>query len=167
MGTEVYRKAPPYPEKFVTASGETVITKDDILAGQSAWQTTGGMEVGSVLGHGAYQAPDWTADWLHRELAAWLDITSQAQYGKKFDEVDAGKQSQLKSQLAYEYREKSKVREDGTVELSATRLKAMEQVAPYYYVMPKPKPVAPAGGENNGGGTGENNGGENSGDVVP
>ena len=25
------------------------------------------MEVGSVWGHGSYVAPDWTADWLHRE----------------------------------------------------------------------------------------------------
>ena len=50
MGSEVYKKAPPYPEKIVSSSGQVLMTKDDILAGQSAWQTTGGMEVGSVLG---------------------------------------------------------------------------------------------------------------------
>ena len=36
------------------------------------------MQLGSVWGHGAYQAPDWTADWLHRELGAWLDAAAQA-----------------------------------------------------------------------------------------
>ena len=76
-GVEVYRSAPPVPEKFVDSKGQVVISKEDILQGQSAWQTTGGMQLGSVLGHGAYQAPDWTADWLHRELVAWLDIKSQ------------------------------------------------------------------------------------------
>ena len=30
-----------------------------------------GQEVGTVWGHGAYVAPDWSADWLHRE-ATWL-----------------------------------------------------------------------------------------------
>lgn len=76
LGVEVYRQAPPFPEQFVSASGQTVITKDNILQGQSAWQSTGGMELGSVLGHGAYQAPDWTADFLHRELVAWLELTA-------------------------------------------------------------------------------------------
>ena len=88
LGVEVYRQAPPFPDKYVSASGETLITKDDILKGQSAWQSTGGMELGSVLGHGAYQAPDWTADWLHRELEAWLDITAQADYGKTYADLD-------------------------------------------------------------------------------
>ena len=27
------------------------------------------MEVGSIWGHGSYVAPDWTADWLHREAS--------------------------------------------------------------------------------------------------
>lgn len=78
-GTEVYKQAPPIPEQYVTEDGQTIITRDDILQGQSAWQTTGGMQLGSVWGHGAYQAPDWTADWLHRELVAWLDIRAQKQ----------------------------------------------------------------------------------------
>lgn len=99
MGSEVYKKAPPYPERVVSASGTQLMTKDDILAGQSAWQTTGGMEVGSVLGHGAYQAPDWTADWLHRELVAWLDLTAQETYGKKFNEVSPEEQAVLKPAL--------------------------------------------------------------------
>ena len=61
-GTEVYKQAPPIPEQYVTEDGQTIITRDDILQGQSAWQTTGGMQLGSVWGHGAYQAPDWTAE---------------------------------------------------------------------------------------------------------
>jgi len=31
------------------------------------WQSIGGQAIGTVLGHGAYVAPDWSADWLHRE----------------------------------------------------------------------------------------------------
>ena len=45
----------------------------DIEAGQNVWQSMGGMEVGSIWGHGSYVAPDWTADWLHREAVFMLD----------------------------------------------------------------------------------------------
>lgn len=135
LGVEVYRQAPPFPEAYVSADGKTVISKDDVLAGQSAWQSTGGMELGSILGHGAYQAPDWTADWLHRELVAWLNIRSQEQHGKMFDELNADQQAALKAALTEEYRNGSRVGADGKVVLSDTRIKAIEAVAPYYIAL--------------------------------
>ena len=70
FGTEVYRSAPPIPAQVVNAQGEVLMTSDSILDGQTAWQSVGGMQLGSIWGHGAYQAPDWSADWLHRELMA-------------------------------------------------------------------------------------------------
>ena len=135
LGVEVYRQAPPFPEAYVSADGKTVISKDDVLAGQSAWQSTGGMELGSILGHGAYQAPDWTADWLHRELVAWLNIRSQEQHGKMFDELNADQQAALKAALTEEYRNGSRMGADGKVVLSDTRIKAIEAVAPYYITL--------------------------------
>ena len=66
-GTEIYRQAPPIPEQVVDSNGKVLATRDDILTGQQVWQSTGGQQLGSIWGHGAYQAPDWTADWLHRE----------------------------------------------------------------------------------------------------
>jgi nitric oxide reductase subunit B len=58
-----------------TAGGKVLYTQEhprrpDRLA------VGGGMQLGSIWGHGAYQAPDWTADWLHRELTAWLDLAA-------------------------------------------------------------------------------------------
>ena len=58
----------------MTSDGALLLTKDDILDGQQVWQSTGGQQLGSIWGHGAYQAPDWTADWLHREATALLDL---------------------------------------------------------------------------------------------
>lgn len=132
LGVEVYRQAPPFPEKYVTENGQVIITKEDILKGQTAWQSTGGMEVGTVLGHGAYQAPDWTADWLHRELIAWLDLTAQKEFSKNFDELNAEQQASLKTRLAKEYRQNSQIQDDGSVKLSDTRVKAIQSVVPYY-----------------------------------
>src|SRR5262245_28264296 len=67
IGTRIYQEMPPIPDRVVTADGREVVGPGVIMRGQQVWQTMGGMEVGSVWGHGSYVAPDWTADWLHRE----------------------------------------------------------------------------------------------------
>lgn len=131
FGAEVYRSAPPLPEKAVTADGETVFTRADIHAGQSAWQSVGGMQLGSIWGHGAYQAPDWTADWLHRELMAWLDLAAQEQYGRPYAQVDAAMQGMLRATLTAEYRNNA-LNAEGNLVLSARRVQAIQQVAAYY-----------------------------------
>ena len=88
-GREVYRQAPPLPERIVTDSGATLATREEILDGQQIWQGIGGQQIGSIWGHGAYQAPDWSADWLHREALALLDVWSAAEHGKPYSELDA------------------------------------------------------------------------------
>ncbi|MEK9825538.1 MAG: hypothetical protein VW395_04545 [Methylotenera sp.] len=52
LGVEVYRKAPPIPAQIVTDSGQLIASKDRILDGQTAWQSVGGMQLGSIWGHG-------------------------------------------------------------------------------------------------------------------
>jgi nitric oxide reductase subunit B len=75
LGKEIYQQAPPMPEVVKSASGETLYTLEDIETGQNVWQSIGGMQQGSIWGHGSYLAPDWSADWLHREAVALLDIS--------------------------------------------------------------------------------------------
>jgi nitric oxide reductase subunit B len=76
FGREVYRQAPPIPARVETPDGRLLMTEKDILDGQQVWQSIGGQQVGSIWGHGAYQAPDWSADWLHREATTLLDLWS-------------------------------------------------------------------------------------------
>jgi hypothetical protein len=66
LGQQIYQQAPPIPEAVKSQSGETLFTRADIETGQNIWQSIGGMEQGSIWGHGSYLAPDWSADWLHR-----------------------------------------------------------------------------------------------------
>ena len=72
-GFRIYQSAPPVPDRVVTTDGRQLIGPRDIHDGQNVWQSMGGMEVGSIWGHGSYVAPDWTADWLHREAVFILD----------------------------------------------------------------------------------------------
>lgn len=131
-GVEVYRTAPPIPGKIVSADNTVLMTKDDILQGQSAWQSVGGMQVGSIWGHGAYQAPDWTADWLHRELLAWLDISAQEEFGQPYDQLSVEQQGFLQARLKVEYRTNTYDEQTDTVTLSAKRAQAMAVAAKYY-----------------------------------
>lgn len=131
-GVEVYRKAPPIPAKVVTASGEVLMTREDILNGQTAWQSTGGMQLGSIWGHGAYQAPDWSADWLHRELVAWLELAAAESYGKAFDALEVEQKAALTHRLKQEYRSNSHDEATGVVTVSERRARAIAQTADHY-----------------------------------
>jgi len=77
LGQQIYQMAPPIPQVVKSASGETLYTRDDIETGQNVWQSIGGMEQGSIWGHGSYLAPDWSADWLHREAEALLATSTR------------------------------------------------------------------------------------------
>jgi len=132
FGTEVYRKAPPIPAQVVTESGEVLMTETSILDGQTAWQSVGGMQLGSIWGHGAYQAPDWTADWLHRELVAWLNIKAERTYGTSYDNLEPALQHALKFELKQEYRNPNYDAASNRLVIDDTRAQAIAQTAAYY-----------------------------------
>lgn len=95
FGYEIYLQAPPIPEKVVTPAGDVVFTGQQIKDGQNVWQSIGGQEVGSVWGHGAYVAPDWSADFLHRELVEILDRWSGSEGSARFAQLLPEKQAAL------------------------------------------------------------------------
>ena len=99
FGHEIYREKPPIPAKVITESGVGLFTSTEIKDGQNVWQSIGGQEVGTVWGHGAYVAPDWSADWLHRETLFLLDRWSQKEFGKQFDNLPDEQQAMLKVRL--------------------------------------------------------------------
>ncbi|MCS6925671.1 MAG: nitric-oxide reductase large subunit, partial [Candidatus Binatia bacterium] len=96
FGSEIYRQAPPVPARVVTTEGVVLFTGQDIHDGQNVWQSLGGQQVGSVWGHGAYVAPDWSADWLHREAIWLLDHWAYERYGKPYAQLDEEAQAALR-----------------------------------------------------------------------
>src|SRR5688500_17869566 len=100
IGTRIYQEMPPIAEKMLTTDGIVIFDKGEIQAGQNVWQSLGGMEVGSIWGHGSYVAPDWTADWLHREAVFILDKWATRDFSADYDHLNEEQQSQLKGRLA-------------------------------------------------------------------
>lgn len=103
MGLRIRANAPPVADRVMTADGQVVVAAGDIAAGQNVWQSMGGMEMGSIWGHGSYVAPDWTADWLHRESTAVLDAWARAEHGAPYASLDpataAGSRERLRAMM--------------------------------------------------------------------
>lgn len=132
MGREIYRVAPPVPESIVTRSGDVIYGRADIETGRQVWQSMGGHQVGSIWGHGAYLAPDWSADWLHREALALLGLWSEREFGRPFPELDAESRAQLEARLEMELRNNTYDPDSGAITVSADRETAISLVAEHY-----------------------------------
>jgi nitric oxide reductase subunit B len=104
FGGQIYQAAPPMPLRVQSASGETIFTREQIERGQNLWQSMGGMEQGSIWGHGSYVAPDWSADWLHREALASLEGLARSQGVTPFEKLSEPDQARLQAMLRQDMR---------------------------------------------------------------
>ncbi|MCT1533077.1 nitric-oxide reductase large subunit [Sphingobacterium daejeonense] len=131
-GYEIYQVAPPIPEKVVDENGNQIFSGEDIKDGQNVWQSIGGQEVGSIWGHGAYVAPDWTADYLHREALYILDIYANNQYSKPYDDLEEEQQALLSTRLKNKIRKNTFDPATNTITIDAERLAAYKELSNYY-----------------------------------
>ena len=130
-GVEIFREMPPFPNKVVTESGETLFEGQDIKDGQNVWQSIGGQTVGSVWGHGAYVAPDWTADYLHRESELMLAELAKKD-GKVYNQLDEADKAKYKVLLQKELRKNTYDAQTGIITFSKMRAKVAKQLHNYY-----------------------------------
>lgn len=131
-GVQLYRQAPPVPQAVATPDGKVLCTGQDIRDGQNVWQSMGGQEIGTVWGHGAYVAPDWSADWLHRECLFLLDRWAQAANGRRFAELEPAAQASLRERLKQELRTNTYDPATGKIVISDDRAAAYAALSGYY-----------------------------------
>src|ERR1035441_8874362 len=99
VGIKILTSAPPIPAHVLVAGGTALFDGRDIQDGQGVWQSIGGQEVGTIWGHGSYVAPDWSADWLHRECMFILNDWANSTFHKEYDPIDPEQQAQLQKRL--------------------------------------------------------------------
>jgi nitric oxide reductase subunit B len=131
-GYELYQQAPPVPERIITPDGTVLFAGGSIRDGQNVWQSIGGQEVGTVWGHGAYVAPDWSADWLHREATWLLDKWAMNDHGEVFAELSSETRAALKERLRTELRVNTYNPETGDIVVSSIRAEAIRAVGSHY-----------------------------------
>src|SRR5215470_4665232 len=132
IGSRIYQEMPPIPDRVVSNDGRVVVPSGDIMRGQAVWQTLGGMEVGSIWGHGSYVAPDWSADWLHRESVFILDAWAGQESGQPYARLPLERQAALAARLRQIMRTNTYDAATRTLTIDAVRARAFESNQAYY-----------------------------------
>ncbi len=138
-GAKISEHKPPIPERVVAPSGELVFTGDDIRLGQRQYLSRGGQQTGSIWGHGAYLAPDWSADTLHRTglvaagLARGLAPADAARFAQAdLEALPAGERGRVEAEVKAELRRNRYDAATGTLTLSPAQAAALPALVAYY-----------------------------------
>jgi len=132
VGYKAINSGPPIPGKVISTDGRVLFTGETIRNGQNVWQSTGGQEVGTIWGHGAYVAPDWSADYLHRQSVIVLNRWARQRGFASDDLAPAEIRAALQGRLAELTRRNTYVLATDTLTLDADRAAAFDELAAYY-----------------------------------
>src|SRR5215831_11446161 len=111
-GVLMYRSRAPIPERVVGPDGAALFTSADIQNGQDLFRKRGLMDYGTVLGHGAYLGPDYTAEALH-----WM---TEAMQPANYAALSVGQKAAADAEIAQELRQNRYA--DGTLRFTAGQL---------------------------------------------
>jgi len=138
-GTKINQHKPPLPAKVVDAAGTVVFTHDDIMGGQRFSLAHGGQHIGSIWGHGAYLAADWSADALHRTglvtagLARGLAPDAARAFSQRdLDALEAGEKGRVTALVGEELHRNRYDAATDTLTLSRGQAAAVPALAAYY-----------------------------------
>jgi len=132
LGREIYLAAPPIPREVRNAGGEVLFTGEQIRSGQQAWFKAGGQQLGTVWGHGSYVAPDWSADWLHREATALQDIAATRDFGLAYAELGDAQRAVVDLRVKKAMRANTYDSSSSVISLSNERTRAVLAVKRHY-----------------------------------
>ncbi|HEX9290525.1 MAG TPA: nitric-oxide reductase large subunit [Anaeromyxobacteraceae bacterium] len=138
-GTKINQHKPPLPAKVADAAGQVVFTYDDIMGGQRFYLAHGGQHIGSIWGHGAYLASDWSADALHRTglvtagLARGLAPDAARAFSQAdLDALEAGEKGRITALVGEELHRNRYDAATDTLTLSRGQAAAVPALAAYY-----------------------------------
>jgi nitric oxide reductase subunit B len=123
-----YRHAPPIPARVLALDGSVLFTGQDIERGQEIFLKYGLMEHGSLWGHGAYLGPDYTAEYLHREVLIARDVMAHAKFAVPFDQADAGQRDLIAADVIRELKQNRYDSASGDLTFSAGEAAAHAQL---------------------------------------
>jgi nitric oxide reductase subunit B len=123
MGVLAYRTytaSMPQPQQVVSEQGESVYTGEEITNGQNIFLTRGLQQYGSIVGHGAYLGPDYTADYLR--------LSSEHIHDRLVEEgVQDPQAATVEMQRTNRYDEAT-----GTLVLTPEQVSAFEEITQHY-----------------------------------
>ena len=132
VGLKLVRQAPPIPQNVITSDGRVLFTGSAIQDGQNVWQSIGGQEIGTIWGHGSYVAPDWSADWLHRECVFILDKWAEQEGAQNYAALAPESQAALRERLRLLIRKNTYDPSTQTITIDPVQAEAFQNLEQYY-----------------------------------
>ncbi|MGK5084581.1 nitric-oxide reductase large subunit [Bdellovibrionota bacterium FG-1] len=138
-GAQISQNKPPIPGQILAADGKILATGEDIIEGQKLYLGRGGQHMGSVWGHGAYLAPDWSADALHRialvtaGIQRGLSVEQAAHFEQKdLEALSAGDRGKVEAEVKAELKTNRYQGEMDSLTLSGGQTAAFSALTSYY-----------------------------------
>lgn len=131
-GYWIFKEQAPRPLEVTNSKGEVLLTKKSIMGGQAVWQKYGLMDYGTVLGHGSYMGPDYTAEALKIYTEGMQDFKAEKQFDKDFASLTEDEKSVIKNKVIKEMKKNRYDAGQDTLVLTDAQAYGLEQVRAYY-----------------------------------
>jgi nitric oxide reductase subunit B len=131
-GFWIFKSMAPRPLHIVDSEGTVLTTREQIEGGQAVFQKYALMDYGTVLGHGSYLGPDYTAEALKIYTEAMQNYYSDALHGKKFNELDDGQQLLIRDKVINDIKENRYDEESGILQLTDAQVYGLQAVRSFY-----------------------------------
>lgn len=131
-GYWIFKSQAPTPLKVVNTAGEVLTTQERISGGQAVFQKYGLMDYATVLGHGSYLGPDYTAQALKIVTDAMHDQHAQAEYGTAYAELNPERQTLIFEKVKAEMKQNRYDKNAKTLVLTDGQAEGLKRVRAYY-----------------------------------
>lgn len=132
-GYWIFKEMAPRPLEVTSEKGEVILTKESIVGGQAVFQKYGLMDYGTVLGHGSYMGPDYTAEALKIYAEGMQDFRSQEKYRKGFKVLSKDEQTFIRDIVKKEMRENRYVPDTDKLVLTDAQIHGHSKVREFYH----------------------------------
>jgi nitric oxide reductase subunit B len=132
-GFWIFKDMAPRPLEVTDAKGEVILTKETIMGGQAVFQKYGLMDYGTVLGHGSYMGPDYTAEALKVYTEGMQDFKANKKYGKNFADLAKDEKTIIREHVITEMRKNRYEPDKDTLALTDAQVFGVERVREYYH----------------------------------
>lgn len=131
-GGWIYKNQAPIPDQVVTADGKALTNREQILGGQAVYQKYGLMDYGTVLGHGSYLGPDYTAEALHIATVAIQEHYSQELFSKAYADLPVEQKAGVDAKVKLDLKTNRFDESSKTLTLTDAQVKGLEAVRAHY-----------------------------------
>lgn len=131
-GYWIFKGLAPRPLEVTNPKGEVLMTEASISGGQAVFQKYALMDYGTILGHGSYMGPDYTAEALKIYTEGMQNFKAVNDYGKSFNKLSDEEKSVVRDRVIREMRKNRYDSDSKTLELTQAQVYGLNKVRSHY-----------------------------------